>query len=432
MAAAEQYSLTSAGPLVQVLPEPIIAPFSIEVGSEIDLGGEIRVRGIEQQVISPGPEGSMIPGTAAAVPSGSVLYVTVHWQAIVSPSADYAVSVYLADASGHVWVEKQNRHPVYGTFPTSRWQVGEIVDDTYELVLPPDLPSGDYTVYTTIGLAFADVGLQDEAGRDKIPLGSLVVEKPLRWPRPSPSVPLRKRCLSDLVLMGYDGPRQVTAGESATVSLLWLVRGLNLGAELPGVVVVGDGSDRIAQSALAETRSDWRQGALVTQKYVIPVSETFRGLEVRRKSWAYRLPVLLKEAPPPVANFGDRILLRDYQYADASVRPGGTVRLTLKWEATTTISERYKVFVHVLGENGLPVAQQDNEPLNGTYATTRWVPGEQITDPYVFSLPADLAPGHYRVEVGLYRIADLSRLPVLDQDRLPVDDKVFLAPLAVE
>jgi hypothetical protein len=90
------------------------------------------------------------------------------------------------------------------------------------------------------------------------------------------------------------------------------------------------------------------------------------------------------------------------------------------------------VFVHVLGQNGLPVAQQDNEPVNGTYPTTRWQRGEQIVDPYAFSLPADLAPGEYRVEVGLYRVADLTRLPVLDQEQRSIDDKVFLAPLVVE
>ena len=43
------------------------------------------------------------------------------------------------------------------------------------------------------------------------------------------------------------------------------------------------------------------------------------------------------------------------------------------------MEEAYKVFVHVLGPNGLPVAQQDNEPLNGTYPTPRWQPGERVS-----------------------------------------------------
>jgi hypothetical protein len=429
--AGEQHSLSSAGPLIQVLSEPRSISLA-ELPSAIELGQEIRLLGTDTQVILPGPEGTLARHNGAAVPSGSTLYVTVHWQAMALPSADYAVRVYLADASGNIWVEKQNRHPVYGTFPTLRWQTGEVVDDTYELLLPPDLPSGDYTVYAAMGFPFANVGLRDQHGRDRIPVASIVVDKPPRWPRPSPSVPLRKRCLADLVLMGYDGPRQVAAGESTMVSLLWLVRSAELAVDLPHIAIVGNGGERIALSALAETREDWHYGALVTQRYEVPVSEAFRGLEARRYGWTHRLPVRLKEAAPAVANFGDLIILRGYQYADRSVAPGGTVRLTLDWETMATIAERYKVFVHVLGENGLPIAQQDNEPLNGTFPTTRWQPGEEVADPYAFSLPADLAPGEYRVEVGLYRLADLSRLPVLDEDKQPVDDKVFLAPLVVE
>jgi hypothetical protein len=124
--------------------------------------------------------------------------------------------------------------------------------------------------------------------------------------------------------------------------------------------------------------------------------------------------------------------LRDYAYASHSLKGGDEVRLTLEWEATQDIGEPYKVFVHVLGQNGLPVAQQDNEPLNGTYPTTRWGRGDRVTDPYAFSLPRGLPPGEYRVEVGLYRISDLSRLPVLDEEGNVMDDKVFLEPIVVQ
>jgi hypothetical protein len=107
------------------------------------------------------------------------------------------------------------------------------------------------------------------------------------------------------------------------------------------------------------------------------------------------------------------------------------VHVTLEWEAMRAMDEAYKVFVHVLGPGGLPIAQQDNEPLNGTYPTTRWQQGERVSDPYAIALPADLAPGEYAVEVGLYRISDLTRLPVLDAGQNVVDDKLYLDPLVV-
>jgi hypothetical protein len=134
---------------------------------------------------------------------------------------------------------------------------------------------------------------------------------------------------------------------------------------------------------------------------------------------------------PPGTNFDNKIRLRDAAYDADAYRPGETVQLTLEWEAMRTMDEAYKVFVHVLGSNGLPVAQQDNEPQNGTYPTTRWQQGERVSDPYAIALPADLMPGEYAVEVGLYRISDLTRLPVLGPDQGVLDDKLYLAPLVI-
>jgi hypothetical protein len=145
----------------------------------------------------------------------------------------------------------------------------------------------------------------------------------------------------------------------------------------------------------------------------------------------FRLPVRVS-ASPPGANFGNVIRLREATYGAAAYHAGETVRLTLEWEAMRAMDEAFKVFVHILGPNGLPIAQQDNEPLNGTYPTTRWQPGERVSDPYAIVLPADLSPGEYAVEVGLYRISDLTRLPVLDAGQNAVDDKLYISPLIVQ
>jgi len=144
----------------------------------------------------------------------------------------------------------------------------------------------------------------------------------------------------------------------------------------------------------------------------------------------FRLPVPVSDAPPGV-NFDNKLRLRGYAYQAEAYRPGETVQLTLQWEAMRAMDEAYKVFVHVLGPSGLPVAQQDNEPLNGTYPTTRWQPGERVSDPYAIALPAGLPPGEYPVEVGLYRLSDFTRLPVLDAGQNVVDDKLYLEPLVI-
>jgi hypothetical protein len=70
--------------------------------------------------------------------------------------------------------------------------------------------------------------------------------------------------------------------------------------------------------------------------------------------------------------------------------------------------------------------QQDSWPVQGTYATSQWDPAEVVADPYRLQLPGDLQPGNYRLLVGWYLLATQQRLPVLDIDGNPIDDKVVI------
>ena len=46
----------------------------------------------------------------------------------------------------------------------------------------------------------------------------------------------------------------------------------------------------------------------------------------------------------------------------------------------------------------------------GRYPTQNWAAGELVRDRHTLTLPADLAPGAYRLIVGVYRAADRARL----------------------
>ena len=70
------------------------------------------------------------------------------------------------------------------------------------------------------------------------------------------------------------------------------------------------------------------------------------------------------------------------------------------------------MFVHVVDASGAVRAQKDNAPMNGTYPTTLWQPGEFVRDTYTLSLPPDLPPGDYALDVGLYLADTGARLPV--------------------
>jgi hypothetical protein len=352
------------------------------------------------------------------------------------------------DKGGHTWLERQNRHPVGGTYPTSRWQEDQVVADYYRLALPAHLPSGEYRLLATIGAPLAASGLRDVDGADQLALAAFHVRKPQCWPGSAMDVVVRELFDGGLLLTGYEAqpsasnPYEMMPGETVSVALQWLIcgafeirgEGSLLGAR-PRLLLVSRDGARKPVTPLPGSPEDWQSGALVidTYPFVVPDDLAYvQVCELGSQEACYRLRLRVAAEPALGANFGNQVRLRGHSYASTSLRPGDTVRLTLEWQAARTMDEAYKVFVHVLGADGLPIAQQDNEPVNGTYPTTRWQRGERVSDPYVIALPADLVPGEYAVEVGLYRISDLSRLPVLDEEQRVVDDKVFLTPLKVE
>jgi len=90
--------------------------------------------------------------------------------------------------------------------------------------------------------------------------------------------------------------------------------------------------------------------------------------------------------------------------------PGQILRLDLSWQAAEPITDAYKVFVHLQAADGRLAAQRDAEPLDGTRPTTDWHPGETIAERAGLWLPADLAPGDYRLLLGLYDAATGERV----------------------
>jgi hypothetical protein len=102
-----------------------------------------------------------------------------------------------------------------------------------------------------------------------------------------------------------------------------------------------------------------------------------------------------------------------------SLRPAGfafnpaeeSVRVTVAWQATADHLPEYTVFVQLLeADTDIRVAGVDTQPGRGTWPTSRWVQNEVVVDDYVVTIPPDLAPGNYKVIVGLYHTTTGERL----------------------
>jgi len=114
-------------------------------------------------------------------------------------------------------------------------------------------------------------------------------------------------------------------------------------------------------------------------------------------------------------DFGGQVELVGYELSSDVLAPGSEVPLTLYWKAQRPIAEEYTVFVHLQGSEGSPISQDDFPPLANLYPTYYWTEDETVPDPRLLNIPSDVAPGWYRLAVGLYRSGDGVRLPVTQE-----------------
>jgi hypothetical protein len=116
------------------------------------------------------------------VAPGAAWCVVLEWEADATPSTAYTVFVHIRDADGAVRAQN-DQGPSGGTRPTFTWTPGETVEDAHGIILPADLPPGEYALH--VGLYRADNGerlpiVRGEGTQpdDSLLLTSLSVEEP--------------------------------------------------------------------------------------------------------------------------------------------------------------------------------------------------------------------------------------------------------------
>jgi hypothetical protein len=113
-----------------------------------------------------------------------------------------------------------------------------------------------------------------------------------------------------------------------------------------------------------------------------------------------------------IARFGDLALLNRFHFSSNEISAGRPLTLTLEWITLGQADRDLTLFAQLIDQAGQVVAQHDKPPLDGQFPTTRWQAGILFTDQHVIQLPADLAPGVYRIALGFYDAATGGRLPV--------------------
>lgn len=130
---------------ITVQPWPLVTELPvIENIMEAQFGSSIRFHGYDMAARDIGP--------------GESLDLTLYWQAVSIPDENLHAFVHLISAQDEEIISQQDGIPANWLRPTQGWRQDEIIVDTHELTLPPDLAPGEYLL--TVGLYDPDTGVR--------------------------------------------------------------------------------------------------------------------------------------------------------------------------------------------------------------------------------------------------------------------------------
>jgi hypothetical protein len=167
-----------------------------------------------------------------------------------------------------------------------------------------------------------------------------------------------------------------------------------------------------------------------------PETETRLKLEDERSSGDMMVlgPVYIAEEgeDPRIPQYrrevvlGDKAMLRGYRTQLVEDH----LRVSLVWEALTSMSVDYTVFVHGVDENDTLVTSHDAQPLNGVYPTSHWEVGQVIVDTLTLDLPAEGLQGEVSLvdymRVGWYDLSTMERVPAFEYGERLANDVIVL------
>lgn len=76
---------------------------------------------------------------------GETLELALTWQGLRKMDEDYTVFVHILDQEQRIWGQ-EDIGPVHGTYPTSQWKEGEIIEDIHSVQLSYEAPPGEYQI----------------------------------------------------------------------------------------------------------------------------------------------------------------------------------------------------------------------------------------------------------------------------------------------
>lgn len=402
----------------------------------------------------------------APVPAGGRARVRLYWQAERPIAEDLAIALRLR-RGGEEWARFDGR-PAAHTYPTTYWRPGRPVRGSIDLGVPAGTPPGRYEVELVVYDAATRQPLavrraDASANEAHLTIGSVDIARPAAPPPVSalPVTPITTVDLGGVEAIGASfTPDSVAAG--TTFQLALAMRGSAQPEQLSGrglalglidasgrLWPLSDGDPVAGQYPFAS----WTAGEVVVDRrsFVVPAGAAAGPARVvaavREPSAAWEPSTVQplgtvqvssrprQTSPPKPARaidgqFGGLARLVGFD-GSLEARRGESLRVVLAWHVLDGTTTSYWRFLHLADAENRPLAQRDGVPGEGTLPTTSWVAGEYLADDVGLAIPADLAPGTYRLVVGLFDPATGARLPVVRGGERQPGDSLLLGEVVV-
>ncbi|MEZ4514540.1 MAG: hypothetical protein R3C62_21920 [Chloroflexota bacterium] len=379
----------------------------------------------------------------ATVASGSTFDIDLAWTAVSPPATQYQSNIWLADANGVLWSDKETHRPrLYEDMPpTVQWQPGNWGWDSREVAVLPGTPPGVYNIVLT---QFNRTTLQpltlieSQTGAVVGPtavLGQITVTLPSH---PTPLTPQVAQfgdlTAFGLALHGYSQDRdQAAPGDPLLLTLFWERTG-DLTATFP-LQLRDENGQAAADWTLSPPASDdlWPRGYFLRAQHPLRLPASLNSGRYQLFLENIALGTLTITAPDRVFTQPDVATPLIIPFLDpATSQPIATLigltisnlqspnlPISLLWQANAEIPTSYRVFIHLVDENGQIIAQTDGEPANWSRPTSGWAPGEYISDSHTLTLPDNLPP-NLALRIGLYDPTTGLRLATSEGDFVTV------------
>ena len=134
-----QFELSDGQPTFGLYAFPSPSPTVVELGTVF--GNQIMLQGFAATSTS---------GSTANVSPGQSVCLILQWQALEKITTDYTVFIHLAGpnnpaTNSPLWAQHDSP-PMHNISPTSTWDVGDVIQDPHRIIIPPDIPPGQYTI----------------------------------------------------------------------------------------------------------------------------------------------------------------------------------------------------------------------------------------------------------------------------------------------